>query len=235
MEPLNFVRSSALNNIPTKKLQDKLTTIQEGEDAQEAKIIKLIAINRYAESNIPIEYWGLSMEKDFTGDPRLKQKYEKYIADIKQSYIDGKSICFAGGYGLGKTMTGLSILKKACLKGYSCLYTDLSTIVSILTTSSFGDEKSIARRELTMVDFLMIDEVDQRYFKASDAANETFARTLEFVIRTRTSNNLPILMATNSPQIKETFANQFKDSLGSIMSKIEMFAIMPGPDFRKEG
>ena len=80
----------------------------------------------------------------------------------------------------------------------------------------------------------MVDEVDQRYFKASDAANETFARSLEFIIRARTSNQLPILMATNSPNIKETFVNQFKDSLGSIMSKIEVFAIMPGNDFRKD-
>jgi DNA replication protein DnaC len=233
MEPLNFVRSSVLNTIPSKKIQAKLTAIKESTDLIENINTKLIAVNRYAESNIPLEYWGLSMEKDFVGDQRLRQKYDTYIIDIKQSYIDGKSICFAGNYGLGKTMTGISILKKACLKGYSCLYTDLSTIVSVLTTSSFGDEKSIVRRELTMVDFLMIDEVDQRYFKASDAANETFARTLEFVIRARTSNNLPILMATNSPQIKETFANQFKDSLGSIMSKIEMFSIMPGADFRK--
>jgi DNA replication protein DnaC len=235
MEPLDFVRSAVLNTIPVKKIQAKLASVKESTEPMENINIKLIAINRYAESNIPLEYWSLSMEKDFVGDQRLRQKYDAYVMDIKQSYITGKSICFAGNYGLGKTMTGISILKKACLKGYSCLYTDLSTIVSVLTASSFGDEKSTVRRELAMVDFLMIDEVDQRYFKASDAANETFARTLEFVIRARTSNNLPILMATNSPQIKETFANQFKDSLGSIMSKIEMFAIMPGPDFRKEG
>lgn len=234
MEGLDFTRSSALNNVPAKKLQDALAIIQNGADTIETKSLKSTAVLRYAESSIPVEYWGLSMEKSFVGDPRLKQKYDEYVTDIKQAYISGKSICFAGNFGVGKTLSGISILKKACLKGYSCLYTDLSTIVSILTTSSFGDEKSIVRKELAMVDFLMVDEVDQRYFKASDAANETFARSLEFIIRARTSNQLPILMATNSPNIKETFVNQFKDSLGSIMSKIEVFAIMPGNDFRKD-
>jgi DNA replication protein DnaC len=233
VDTFDFARCRALNVVPTKKLQGFLTSIQESSEPQKTKNIKIIVFNRYAESNLPIEYWGLKMEKNFVGDPRLKQKYEDYIKDIKQSYISGKSICLAGEYGIGKTMAIISILKKAVEKGYSALYTDLSSIISVLTQAS-SEDKFSARRELTMVDFLAIDEVDQRYFQASNLANETFARTLEFVLRSRTANTLPILMATNSPQITETFTNQFKDSLGSIMSKIEMFMVMPGSDFRKE-
>jgi len=230
---LDFARSKIINSVPNEKLQDLLQSVHQSSDPQHIKNVKLMAYNRYADSNIPLEYWKLKMDKDFLGDPRLKQKYQEYIADIKKSYLNGKSICFAGGYGLGKTMTAISILKKAVEKGYSALYTDLSTIVSILTQAS-PEEKLIARRELSMVDFLMIDELDNRYFQATNASNETFARSLEFVLRSRTSNTLPVLMATNSPQIKDTFTNQFKDSLGSIMSKIEMFSVMPGQDYRKE-
>lgn len=232
MSTLDFSRSPSLNNIPKRKLTDHLVAIESSNDDLKTKNLKITAINRYAESNIPIEYWALKMDKDFQGDNRLLDKYKDYTLDLKKTYTSGQSICFAGSHGLGKTMTMCCVLKTASLKGYSCLYTTLTDMVSVLTQGSIED-KFIAKKELSMVDFLVIDEVDQRFFRQSDNANETFARTLESILRGRLQNKLPILMATNSPQIKETFVTQFKDSLGSLMSKIEMFIVMPGPDFRK--
>ena len=105
MDSPDFVRSHALNNIPNKKLQDKISSVQDGADTQDIKVVKLQAVNRYAESNIPIEYWNLKMERDFTGDVRLKQKYDEYVADIKKSYMTGSSLCLAGAHGLGKQLS----------------------------------------------------------------------------------------------------------------------------------
>lgn len=232
MDNINFKRSFSLNNIPQKKANGALLEIENSDDDLKTKNIKSIAINRYIESNIPIEYWHLKMEKDFKGDPRLLKKYEDYVADISKSYHNGSSICFAGNLGNGKTMTLTSIIKKACLKGYSCLYTSLSDVVNVLTTASY-DDKFDARRELVMVDFLVLDECDIRYFNQSDSANDLFARYFESIIRTRLQNKLPILMATNSPNFKEGFVSLFKDSIGSLMSKIPIFTVMPGSDFRK--
>jgi hypothetical protein len=59
-----------------------------------------------------------------------------------------------------------------------------------------------------------------------------FAKTFESILRARISNKLPTLLATNSPNIKETFSNFFKDSLDSLMSKITEFPVF-GNDFRK--
>lgn len=233
MEPLNFTRSRGLNNIPSKKLQEELSSIQSSEDTTDVKNVKLIATNRYAESNIPIEYWKLKMEKDFVGDSRLKQKYEEYISDIKASYINGSSICLAGGHGLGKTMTVTCILKKACQKGYSCLYTTLSDIVNVLTTDS-GEDKYLARRELVLVDFLVIDEFDPR-FMATENAADLYARSLEGIFRTRSANKLPTLMCTNSPNVVESFSGQLRASIGSLMSGyLKVFPVL-GDDFRKKG
>ena len=87
MDTLDFTRSKALNNIPSKKLENILEDIRNGPDTLDVKNVKLIAINRYYESNIPIEYWSLTMNKDFSGDPRLKTKYDEYVADIKKSFV----------------------------------------------------------------------------------------------------------------------------------------------------
>ncbi len=232
MEELDFTRSRALNNVPAKKLQEKLKSIRDGLEADDIKAVKLIAINRYAESNIPIEYWGLSMEKDWVGDARLKRKYEEYVADIKNSYVTGNSLCLAGLHGLGKTMATTCILKKACQKGYSCLYTTLSDIVTVLTQAG-GEDKFLAGRELRLVDFLVIDEFDPR-FMATESAADLYARSLEGVFRTRSANKLPTLMCTNSPNVVESFHGPLKASIGSLMKGyMKVFPVL-GKDVRGE-
>ena len=232
MDSLDFVRSKSLNSIPRKKLLELLSVIEHGEDDPKDKTIKMIAVNRYAESNIPIEYWTLKMDKDFNGDPRLLAKYNEYTADLKSSYINGNSVCFAGGHGLGKTMTVTCILMKASQKGFSCLYSTLSDIVNVVT-QGIGEDKFLAKRELTLVDFLVIDEFDSRFMPSENAA-DLYARSLEGVFRSRSQNKLPTLMCTNSPNIVESFNGPLKQSLDSLMhGYLKTFPVF-GEDFRKK-
>jgi DNA replication protein len=233
MDIPDLARSKALNNIPPRKLQEALEAIKNSQEEVSIQNVKLIAVNRYTESNIPLEYWTLKMDRDFKGDSRLLAKYDEYVADLKNSYINGSSICFAGGHGLGKTMTICCILKKASQKGYSCLYTTLSDIVSVLTSGN-GEEKYLARRELALVDFLAIDEFDSRFMPSENAA-DLYARSLESVFRTRSQNKLPTLMGTNSPNPVESFTGPLKASIDSLMKGyIKVFSVSPGKDFRKE-
>lgn len=230
---IEFIRSRSLNNIPQKKLHAALASIEDSQDDLQTKSVKLTAVNRYAESNIPIEYWTLKMDKNFSGDPRLLVKYNEYVVDLKTSYIEGSSLCLAGSHGLGKTMTVTCILKKACQKGYSCLYTTLSDIVSALTTASI-DDKYDSRRELVLVDFLVIDEFDSRFMPSENAA-DLYARSLESVFRTRSQNKLPTLMCTNSPNVVESFNGPLKASIDSLMKGyVKVFPVL-GSDFRKKG
>lgn len=228
---LDFSRSKVLNNIPNKKLQNYIQNIEASNDNIQTKQVKITAINRYAESNIPIDYWALKMDKDFQGDSRLFTKYNEYIEDIKNSYLTGSSICFAGNHGTGKTMTVSNILKQATHKGFSALYTTLSDIVNALTSGP-NEEKFLARRELTMVDFLVIDEFDPR-FMSNDNAADLYARSLESIFRTRSQNKLPTLMCTNSPNVVESFTGPLKASVDSLMKGyLKVFPVF-GEDFRK--
>jgi DNA replication protein DnaC len=231
MDTLDFSRSRALNNIPPRKVAEALRLVNESADDIQTKSVRLIALNRYAESNIPMDYWTLKMERDFRGDPRLLTKYNEYVADLQAAYFTGHSLCFAGGHGLGKTMTITCILKKASQKGFHCLYTTLSDIVNVLTQGG-SEEKFLARRELTMIDFLAIDEFDSR-FMPNDNAADLYARTLEIVFRTRSQNKLPTLMGTNSPNAVESFNGPLKASIDSLMKGyIQTFRVMPGVDQR---
>jgi len=167
--------------------------------------------------------------KDFKGEKNLLKKHDEYVADLKESYTKGKSICLCGSHGVGKSTVLCNILKAACVKDYTCLYTTLSDIVSVFNSNI--DEKFIIRKELTTVDFLVIDEFDGRFI-GSESASDLYARTLENIFRTRSQNKIPTLMATNSPNVLNAFSGQLKSSLSSLFSGyVESIPVL-GQDFR---
>ena len=122
--------------------------------------------------------------------------------------------------------------KKACQKNYTCLYTNLSDMVNSLIDAPF-DEKYLSRKELTNVDFLVIDEVDNR-FASTENASDLFGQMLEQIFRSRLQNKLPVLMASNSPNPIEMFNGSIKASIDSLCSSMKTIVAI-GNDFRKEG
>lgn len=227
----DFSRSKSLNIVPVKKVQEKIAAIEKSDADAHIKAARLTAAHRYAESNIPIEYWGLNIEKEFYGPQVLLDTYKNFTADIKSSYTNGTSLCFAGTSGVGKTFTTTSILKKSVAKGFTALYTTLSDVVACLTQSD-SEEKFISRRELCMVDFLAIDEFDSR-FLSSESSADLYARTLETVFRARSQNKIPTIMCTNSPNIVEAFHGPLKASIDSLMKGYLKVIPVIGADYRK--
>lgn len=172
------------------------------------------------------------MEKDFVGDPTLLNKYKEIAKDLRGVYDNGMCICFAGGHGIGKTMTVTNILKRAVGKGFSGLYVTMNDIVANLVSSNSFDKAAI-RRNLLMVDFLVIDEFDPRYM-GTQAAADMFGRNMEDIFRTRTQNSLPIFMCTNSPNVTKSFDGSIGQSISSLMNYSEIVSVL-GKDRRKEG
>lgn len=238
-------RSLALQTVPQRKIVEALEqTLRNCDECSKKTNVKLDhgvchkclirnkALKRYAESNIPVKYWFLEMDKDFKGDDVLLEKYKEITSDIRKSYQDGVSFCFAGSHGIGKTFLTTNVLKRASEKGYSSLYVNLGDIVSVLLSQN-SEDRSIARKELLLIDFLVIDEFDPRYF-SSDKSSDLFGKILEEIFRSRHQNGLPILMCTNSPNILESFSGSIKQSITSLMSTVKMIAIL-GKDFRMTG
>lgn len=169
------------------------------------------------------------MSDHFHGFSGLIKKYNSIIENISSTYNSGFNICFAGSHGLGKTFTSVSILKYAALKGYSCFYTNLGDIISVLAGNN-GEDKSSIRKDLMMVDFLVIDEIDPRYI-ASEQAADLYGRILEDIIRARIQNKLPIIMCTNSPNVVGSFNGPLQKSIASLMKLVEIMPVL-GADYR---
>lgn len=188
-----------------------------------------IAFNRYYEANIPVSYWNLEMSR-FEGPEALLNVYKNIIENISNFYNEGKSVCLAGPNGIGKTTVATNILKQSCQRNYNSLYTTLSDVVSVLIDSPY-DSKFLARKELMIADFLVLDELDPRWI--ADNGADLFARVLESIFRTRHQNKLPTLFCTNSPNPMEAFTGALKQSIDSLMSGVKIIPVL-GDDYRKK-
>ena len=181
------------------------------------------------DSSIPVGYWFLSMAK-FSGASELKEIYDDYISDLRTSYLTGRSICFSGSQGTGKTMSSICIAKEAIKLGYTAFYITASDILNGMTDFKTA---SVLRNKLKDVDFLIIDELDSRFF-TSDATKELFSGIYEGVFRHRTHNLMPTIICTNeTDDLTNVFYGQGTQSIRSLNDQYLSIYPIIGKDFRK--
>lgn len=182
------------------------------------------------ESNIPIGYWFLKMA-EFKGSVILKKIFDDYVADIKNSYLQGTSLCFAGNQGTGKTMSSICIAKAALKQGFSAYYTTASDMLSEMTNS---ETRQKTRKKLRDADFLIIDELDSRFFP-SDAQKELFSGIYENIFRYRAHNTLPTIICTNeTADILNVFYGQGTQAIRSLNNQYLKVYPIAGADYRKK-
>jgi len=182
------------------------------------------------EANIPVGYWFLKM-KDFNGSPVLKKIIDEYTADIQKNYLAGRSICLAGNQGTGKTMSSICVAKEAIKQGFSAYYTTASDMLNEMTTS---ETRSVIRPKLRTSDFLIIDELDSRFFPSS-AQKELFSGIYESIFRYRAHNTLPTLICTNETNdILDVFYGAGVQSIRSLNKQYLTIYPVVGKDFRKQ-
>ncbi|NNK85420.1 MAG: ATP-binding protein [Desulfobacterales bacterium] len=186
-------------------------------------------VDLMVESSIPVGYWFLTMEK-FTGAPKLKEITTQYIDEIQDNYMSGNSVCFAGNQGTGKTMSSICILKKAIKKGFSAHYTTASDILNKMTERGNGATRDVLRES----DFLVIDELDSRFF-VSDSAKELFSGIYENIFRFRSHNMLPTIICTNETDgILNIFYGASVQSINSLNHQYLKTYPVVGQDFRRK-
>ena len=188
-------------------------------------------IDKLEESNVPIGYWFLNM-KEFKGEKKLGEVVNEYIENIQEKYMLGESICFAGNQGTGKTMSSICILKAALKKGFSASYITASDMLNEMTDSRYSND---LRYRLRNADFLVIDELDSRFF-TSDSAKELFSGIYESIFRFRAHNTLPTVICTNETEgILNVFYGPGVQSIESLNHQYLTIYPVVGPDYRKQG
>lgn len=182
-------------------------------------------IEQMFNANIPVDYWFRKII-EFHGQEDFKDDIIKYIKNIKENYENGLNLFISGERGRGKTMGACAILKKAMLSKYSGLYYTLSDLVS--KNIAFGNHILSVKE----VDFLVIDEIDNRFFPTENSM-ELYGSNLENVLRSRMGNKLPTIMCSNHTDIGQVFKGEFRKSFQSLWSQYVKSIIVGGPDARR--
>ena len=184
-------------------------------------------IDLLAEADIPVDYWHRKM-KGFYGHPDFRDGIMDYINNLEVNYYNGQSLCLTGHRGTGKTMAACCILKEALKKGYSVFYTTMVDAVANLLSSQSNDY----RYDLKHIDFLIIDELDQRFFHTVNS-NDLYGNHFENIFRIRVQNKLPTIICTNSEDVEQIFNGEFKESFISLSSQFLRILRASGKDVRK--
>jgi len=184
-------------------------------------------IDKMAETGVPVDYWFREM-RGFYGDQRFKEAVLRYAGSLEDEYVGGGVLCLVGHRGTGKTMAACGILKAAMLDKYTTHYTTLVEAVGLLTSR----EAHVYRRSLKMWDFVVIDEVDQRYFE-TPASRSLYGNQFENILRARAQNRLPLVFCTNSEDIGQIFDGEFGESFSSLGSQFFRVLRAGGKDARK--
>lgn len=184
------------------------------------KFIELMAL-----AEIPVDYWFRSMN-NFYGAENIKTSITEILNNIDDFYNKGITLYLAGERGRGKTLASCSILKKALKRGYTAYYITLSDLIAKTTTNSYF------KLDIKNKDFLVIDEVDNRFFPTENSM-ELYGAQLESILRSRMQNRLPSILCSNAIDITLVFKGQFQKSFQSLWSQFVQTIIAGGPDARK--
>lgn len=191
--------------------------------------IQASRLHKYYEANIPASYWSLSF-KEYNGDDEYKFFIKSKIDDIDKVFDDGESYIFAGNLGVGKTYGICSMLKMALCKDYSAKYYSMAEIINTILSGSNNQ----LIKELSEIDFLAVDEFDNRWIFPSEKSEQIFGSSMEFLLRNRFQNQLPTFLATNNAEVDEILSGSYGRSFSSLRNQFLKTIYVSGKDYRKK-
>lgn len=161
----------------------------------------------YLYANLGRTYHTLGFDDLREDKEGLRAVIQSYVANWDSYRRYGRGIIFRGGLGTGKTLAQILILKELIKKGEKVWFISFSAAANAYMDS---DEKKALLREIHSAACLCIDEIPA---PVSDKQRDFYEEILEWLIRYRVENSLPVLMGTNIKNLAEVYPR-----IGSLIS-----------------
>ena len=161
----------------------------------------------YLYANLGKNYHTLGFDDLREDKEELKDVIDGFIANWDSYKRYGRGIIFRGGLGTGKTFAQVLILKELVKRGEKVWFTSFNLAVNAYIDP---DEKKELLREIHSAACLCIDEIPA---PTSEKQTDFYQEVLEWLIRYRVENSLPMLMGTNIKNLAEIYPR-----VGSLIS-----------------
>jgi len=209
---LNLKRDLVENHKPCQGLGWK----KNSEACECMKILKYVSA--LVSSNIPSDYWTLSLE-DLEVETQNKKLVLDFIKNIENAISKGLGIMFSSEQrGIGKTALICEILKTAITKRYNVYYQIAQNIVD----DRFTEDQNVIER-VKQCDVLAIDEFD----KVMMREGSNIPKQIESLLRELLPNHKTILIGTNYTE--EEIEDKFR--ITSLLKRYIKILPMKGKDF----
>lgn len=181
---------------------------------------------RYKLSNIPDRYMRLNWEDITLAQSEAKKLIDSYIKTLPQAVSRGYGLyIYSKTTGTGKTFCATHILKEAAKL-------DRGKVKHRGYFVSFGElldsyESEWLEKKMMTTNVLVIDDVTGY---GSPAQEEFYSRTLEKVVRYRSSNDLPTIVTSNLTW--EEFALVYPRCFSVLSDSVDEIQLEGGLDYR---
>ena len=140
---------------------------------------------------------ALGMEKlchcDFAHDnrqnPRATNIILDYTANFKEMLEEGTGMIIYGNTGAGKTFAAAQIVNELTDRGYDCMFTSMSNIITELGTLGMEGKRNLFY-QIFSKDLLVLDDLGSEV--ESSNTNQIFIQ----IVNTCLSKNIPIIITT---------------------------------------
>jgi len=190
--------------------------------------IKIKNYFSYASSNIPVEFWDLSL-KAYKRDPRVLEVVDDYIKNIKENYEKGFGLVIYGGFGTGKSLLANEILKHACRRDFRCMTKPINEVFEALKPGYKEDTITGTEEEISKMDFYCFEDTGLEYRKKE---SEFVPRQFDRLFQTRKRARLPTIITL--PYSLEQFEINYGGHLASTFRDCMKPLRLSGGDYRKE-
>lgn len=164
--------------------------------------------------------------RDYDGDESIKDAVDLYLDKWQSAKANGMGIEFSSpGLGRGKTFGATHIGKELIKRGVDVYFVQFLEVVSALTGEH--EEADYVRGRILDSTVLILDEVAEPW---TAPQRDLFAAKLEEVVRSRTNENLVIIMTTN---LAPDRLNQIYPRVYSLLEAKQIRIEMTGKDARQ--
>ncbi len=200
---------------------------------------KMFAFIKFKESNIPLEYFNLSIDNFIIKNEekaKIKRVIEKISENTPEFLRNGMGLYIYGPAGTGKTMLATEIIKKAIFSGFSAHYDWFPILIDFFNRKGYeADKKKDELNNLfTSKDFLIIDELGKEINGANSFTNDDICRFLEINILKKRSNKSTILIS-NIPNGIDGLHSRYGEFVTSVIKQRFHVQEFSGLDHREVG
>lgn len=159
-----------------------------------------------------------------------KERFEKYLQNIRQMCTDGYGLYIWGKTGVGKTHAGAILLKELVKKGYTGIFITAGELIDLFFNNGDADENAAILERIRSYHILILDGLGDEYlpnnsvFVRTRLLNLLKERSCRKYTSTIVTSSLSPISTNNGSQLRARYGSEVADLFSDLMYPVQLIA-----------